>query len=1611
MRTFAIYVSLFSSLLFSQQGKYIDYNAVDGPGTVSSIAPQQNNFFPSRLNKYKDPSISGGRISDVTKFWALQNNVDATSVPFISPLDMAEDASGNLYITSPDLNVIRKVDTNGKITTFAGTGSPAWSGDGDVATKARLNTPHGLAFDASGNLYVVDRNNHVVRKIDTNGIITTVAGTGGKAGFSGDGGAATSAQLNSPYDVVFDAAGNMYISEYRRIRKVDTSGNISLFAGDGDGDFSGDGGAATSAGLGNPAHMAIDQFGNLFFADYTHHVVRKIDTNGVITLVYGVGGSYGDSNDNPKRLNTPFGVAYERIKVDAQGEDEDNLYIMDYHNDVIIQVILRGKNAGEPSSGNAYVEAETLWGGDEGFAGDGDTNWDETAQFNQIETMITNFSADASGLKGVYHIADFQNMRVRKIVEEETFANNTDANSMSTVAGADVYNGTNIAANAARIYVPRNSAFDKDGNYFVADQFNHVIRKIDTNGIITTVAGTPGVVGSSGDGGAATSAKLNNPRGVTVDSKGNLYISDTQNYRIRKVDTNGAISTLAGDGSAAYSGDGGASTSAQINYPYQITVDASDNVYFADYNNQRIRKIDTNGTITTVAGNGTAGYEGDGNQATSAQINYALGVTVDASGNIYIADTGNHVIRKVDSNGVISTLAGSTNGYSDGSGSGAKFNDPSTVATDSKGNLYVTDSSNNRVRKITPSGLVSTVAGNGERVYAHSTDSTAATSSLTAPYGIAIDANDNIYVSDSWSYVVRKITPRKTTLKVPSEYSTIQQARDYAVAGDTILIAPGTYTGDIVLDGSDGNSIQFTLMGENKLTTIIDGPSNASVFYIKNTNNGGGPTLSNLTIKNGNGTLDPTQSGNSNSERLGGGIFMYKANNVTLSDLIIENNTAESGGGFMFFDGTGLNANNLIIRNNTGSNGSAMQIKGNTVYMHDLLIANNGPINAGDISGTKAISFQSGGQVHIENMTMANNIGYAMHTPYHGPEVIIYNSIIDYPEVGGLPPTFNPQWEDASYEFYASNIKGGISVDKNFTKDPDYTLTFASEWIVDEKIAFKDSANGDYSLADWSPLIGKGVAQSRDERSFGAVAFDIIGNPRPNPSGSDQDLGAYENKYASSQNAPPVLSALADVSVNEDESITVTVEAINADTLDNDAITFTATSEKDAVKINLGSTNGKLDISANSNWNGSSKISVSATDGKAFDYGNFTVNFVPVNDSPVLSAIDAYSTDEEVAKSITVTATDIDGDPLTISASVASDQVTPSVDGMDLTLTPAKDYVGSTDVSVVVSDGALTDTVKYVFTVLNVNDAPVLSEIKDQMISEDTNMNVQVFATDIDDSSISFEGNSASSGVAVTASTDTIKLQPEADWYGSTVITVYASDGKDVDSTKFTLKVNPMQDAPREFEWISAKTDTAIVTQENLTNTIDIEWSESKDVDDDGIDYLLYAKIGIYEKELIYDTTATKLSISYQEIVENVFEGIVGNGATVVVSLSATDRIDTVDVKGDDRILYVNRYDYLSLESEGVPSEFVLHDNYPNPFNPTTQIRFDLPVMGDVKLVIYNMLGQKVREYVMSNIAAGYHSITWDATNDFGDPVSAGVYLYQLQTQDVVKTNKMILLK
>jgi hypothetical protein len=303
-----------------------------------------------------------------------------------------------------------------------------------------------------------------------------------------------------------------------------------------------------------------------------------------------------------------------------------------------------------------------------------------------------------------------------------------------------------------------------------------------------------------------------------------------------------------------------------------------------------------------------------------------------------------------------------------------------------------------------------------------------------------------------------------------------------------------------------------------------------------------------------------------------------------------------------------------------------------------------------------------------------------------------------------------------------------------------------------------------------------------------------------------------------------------------------------------------------------------------------------------------------------------------------------------------------------------------------------------------------MAAVDDVTIDEDKSAEVALTSTF--SGTTTFTAVSDTNAVTVSISSSTLTLTPNANWHGVANIKAYASDGTSKDSTSFILTVTPVQDAPTAFEWVSGALDTINITQSNLADTYTLQWDASTDVDGDSINYLVYAKIGVYPAEEVFDTTSTSAPITYQELVENVFEPFpMLPRVTVKITVVATDGIDTVKVTGDDRVLFVNRYEYLSTEGEGVPVEFALHENYPNPFNPTTTLRFDLPEVSDVTLTIYNMLGQRVRTFNMNDTPAGYHSIKWNATNDYGEQVGAGVYLYQLQAKDFVKTRKMVLLK
>ncbi|MFC8229753.1 RICIN domain-containing protein [Streptomyces sp. NPDC057287] len=331
---------------------------------------------------------------------------------------------------------------------------------------------------------------------------------------------------------------------------------------------------------------------------------------------------------------------------------------------------------------------------------------------------------------------------------------------ISTVAGtgAPGFKGESEPAVSAQLNRPYGIAVGSTGTVYFCDYSNHRVRRITTDGKIGTVAGT-GVAGYRGDDGPAVSAQLNCPRQIAVDSADALYVTDSSNHRIRKITADGKISTIAGAGVAGFSGDGGPATAARLNLPLGIAVDSTGIVYFSDYSNHRVRRITTDGKIGTVAGTGVAGYRGDDGPAASAQLNCPRQVVVDEGGDLYVADAGNHRIRKIAADGKITTVAGT--GVAGFSGDGApateaRLNSPLAIVVDSTGTLYISDHNNHRVRMVSADGKITTVAGTGTGGFSGD-GAPALSAQLNNPLGLAVDCVDTLYVADYLNNRIRRI--------------------------------------------------------------------------------------------------------------------------------------------------------------------------------------------------------------------------------------------------------------------------------------------------------------------------------------------------------------------------------------------------------------------------------------------------------------------------------------------------------------------------------------------------------------------------------------------------------------------------------------------------------------------------------------------------------------------------------------------------------------------------------------------------------------------------------------------------------------------------------------
>ncbi len=761
--------------------------------------------------------------------YPLGDGGPATNAGLFGPTALALDVVGDLFISDTIHNRIRKMDPNGTISTVAGKTVSGFSGDGGPATNANLSHPSGVCLDLAGNLYFADSANNCVRKVDTTGTITTAVG-GVYGGYAGDGGPAIGARLSSPSALAIDASGSLYIADTgnARVRKVDTNGTITTVAGNGIQTYAGDTGMATNASLYSPNGLTVDAFGSIYLADARNYRIRKVDSYGFVNTIVGNGSS--------SFLN-PLGVA-----LDGAG----NLLIADQVFGRIRKVLLyssypaltlasvNASNAGSYTVvvNNAYgsvtstvavltVEAPpiitvqpasltALLGSNPTLlvaaAGSGPLTYlwyfggtnlvqsspDAAISLPSISTnnaggysvVITNAYGSVTSQTATLTVALPPSIVTPPGTQTASAGSGVDlivsaggsgpfsyqwlhngTNFLSSIITTVVGNGTAAyagdggPATNASLNGPQGVAVDALGELIIIDTSNQCVRLVGTNGIITTVAGN-GVGAYSGDGGPATNASLNSPRRAALDAYGNLFISDFGNYRIRKVGANGIITSVAGTGISTNLGDGDLAVNASIGDPSGLTLDAAGDLFIAETLTYRVQEVNAQGIITTIAGVGPGGlpFSGDGGPATSAHLGQPFGLALDAAGELYISDSANHRVRKVDTNGIITTVAGNGFGFTgDGypaTSTGLGFVFGATV--DRAGDLIVADTSDNRILIVKTNGILYKLAGNGTGTFAGD-GGLATNASLKFPYDVAFDAAGNLYIADGSNNRIRKV--------------------------------------------------------------------------------------------------------------------------------------------------------------------------------------------------------------------------------------------------------------------------------------------------------------------------------------------------------------------------------------------------------------------------------------------------------------------------------------------------------------------------------------------------------------------------------------------------------------------------------------------------------------------------------------------------------------------------------------------------------------------------------------------------------------------------------------------------------------------------------------
>ncbi|MBI4911911.1 MAG: hypothetical protein HY823_04165 [Acidobacteria bacterium] len=588
---------------------------------------------------------------------------------FATPRGVAWDATGNAFVADTNNNTLRKVTSAGVVSTIAGFAGMDGSTDG-TGSAARFSLPSDLVEDGSGNLVVVDTVNHRLRRVTGAGVVTTLAGSG----FGAQDGPAATARFAFPRGIALAPDGTLVIADTSNhtIRTLTPSGSVGTLAGlaGTPGSADGMGGAARFR---SPNAVCVDAGGVVYVADSGNHTIRTVAPTGEVRTLAGSAGlkGFADGAGTAARFFSPRGIA-----VDGAGV----LTVADTGN----QVLRRVSSTGEVST----------WAGGAGERGVADGPG-PTARFNAPTGLRR-----ASG--GDLLVADSGSSTIRKV---------TPSGFVSTLAGEGTApTGCVDGQGASARFGYQNAAvMDPSGNVFVADGNFHVVRKITPDGTTSTLAGAPGVPGSTD--GPGNLARFNGPFGIAMDVAGNLYVSEIWTHTIRKITPAGEVSTVAGSAGLAGSTDA-VGTAARFSAPVGLAMDSFGNLYVADSGNLTIRKITSTGEVSTVAG--TPGYGGSSDGfGPNARFHSPEYLACDASGNLYVTDVLAHTVRKMTPARQVSTVAGLADspGAADGGGGSARFNHPEGIAVDPDGNIWVCDSYNHAIRKLAPSGAVSTPVG------------------------------------------------------------------------------------------------------------------------------------------------------------------------------------------------------------------------------------------------------------------------------------------------------------------------------------------------------------------------------------------------------------------------------------------------------------------------------------------------------------------------------------------------------------------------------------------------------------------------------------------------------------------------------------------------------------------------------------------------------------------------------------------------------------------------------------------------------------------------------------------------------------------------------------